>query len=375
MKTIAVIGVLFLAFAGVAAVVTTVLGPFAFLRLTLVQVGPLFASAGGAIAKLLPLLTWLKMDLLMVDRFFMVTPIVLGIMLVVGALYLLWKHWDTVKAVIISGWQRIENTFSKKPILNALFPIIGLARLIINNWDAIKSAVVGAWNDMPGTLAGIWAGIKNVFNAALDGIANTIGATWAWIQQTFANNPILNIIFPIIGIARLIINNWGVIAPFFQELWAKVVNYVVSRIVLLANFINTYWSLIKNVTIAAWNVVKTAVQNHALAVLAVVLRVWSAIYTSTMAIWNPIKAWLLCAWSSIKIAVTAAATAILIVHHQHMDKNLWHHGGDVGQHQSSSHCRMECLNQLGALNIGLPSDCEPVEQHHQLFKRSERHLV
>ena len=98
-----------------------------------------------------------------------------------------------------------------------------------------------------GTLAGIWAGIKNVFNAALDGIA----ATWAWIQQTFANNPILNIIFPIIGAARLIINNWGVIAPFFQELWAKVVNYATSRIMMLVNFINTYWPLIKSYTIAA----------------------------------------------------------------------------------------------------------------------------
>ena len=163
-----------------------------------------------------------------------------------------------------------------------------------------------------GTLAGIWAGIKNVFNAALDGISNAIGATWAWIQQTFANNPILNIIFPIIGIARLIINNWGVIAPFFQELWAKVVNYVVSRIVMLANSINTYWTLIKSVTIAAWNAVKTAVQNHAIAVLTVVLRVWNTIYTSTMAIWNPIKAWLLSVWNSIKTAITTAATAILM---------------------------------------------------------------
>ena len=159
-----------------------------------------------------------------------------------------------------------------------------------------------------GTLVDIWASIKNVFNAALDGIA----ATWAWIQGTFANNPILNIIFPIIGIARLIINNWGVIAPFFQELWAKVVNYVVSRVVMLANFINIYWTLIKSYTIAAWNAVKTAVQNHALAALAVVLRAWNAIYTSTMAIWNPIKAWLLSAWSSIKTAVTTAVTAILM---------------------------------------------------------------
>ena len=116
MKTIAAIGLLFLAFAGIAAVVATVLGPFAFLRLALVQVGPLFAGAGGAIAKLLPLLNWLKMGLLMVGRFFMANPIVLGITLVVGALYLLWKHWDTVKATIISGWQWIENTFSKNPI-------------------------------------------------------------------------------------------------------------------------------------------------------------------------------------------------------------------------------------------------------------------
>lgn len=209
MKTIAAIGVLFLAFAGIAAVVATVLGPFAFLRLALVQVGPLFASAGGIITKLLPILNMLKMGLFAVGRAFLANPIVLVIAAIAAALYLLWKHWDTVKAALISGWNWIQQTFADNPILNFIFPVIGAARLLVNNWDLIKQSLIDGWN---------------------------------WIQQTFANNPILNFIFPIVGIARLLINNWAAIGPFFQQLWAGILSVTTN-----------VWNGIKTVAIAAWN--------------------------------------------------------------------------------------------------------------------------
>ena len=217
MKTVAAVGLLFLAFAGIAAAVATFLGPFAFLRLALVQVGPLFASAGGIITKLLPILNLLKMGLLAVGRAFLANPIVLVIAAIAAALYLLWKHWDTVKAALITGWNWIQQTFAENPILNFIFPVIGAARLLVNNWDLIKQALVDGWN---------------------------------WIQQTFANNPILNFIFPVIGIARLLINNWAAIGPFFQQLWASVLS-VTSNV----------WNGIKTVAIAAWNALINWVRN------------------------------------------------------------------------------------------------------------------
>ena len=95
--------------------------------------------------------------------------------------------------------------------------MIGAARLLVNNWDLIKQSLVDGWN---------------------------------WIQQTFANNPILNFIFPVIGIARLLINNWAAIGPFFQQLWAGVLSVTTN-----------VWNGIKTVAIAAWNALINWVRN------------------------------------------------------------------------------------------------------------------
>ncbi len=209
MKTVAAVGLLLLAFAGIAAMVATFLGPFAFLRLALVQVGPLFASAGGIVTKLLPILNMLKMGLLAVGRAFLANPIVLVIAAIAAALYLLWKHWDSVKAALINGWNWIQQTFAENPILNFIFPVIGAARLLVNNWEWIKQTLLGAWNS---------------------------------IKQAFADNPILNFIFPAIGAARLLINNWETIAPFFQQLWRNV-QALTSNV----------WNNIKMVVMGAWN--------------------------------------------------------------------------------------------------------------------------
>lgn len=99
---------------------------------------PLFAGAGGIITKLLPILNLLKMGLLAVGRAFLANPIVLVIAAIAAALYLLWKHWDTVKAALITGWNWIQQTFADNPILNFIFPVIGAARLLVINWDLIK---------------------------------------------------------------------------------------------------------------------------------------------------------------------------------------------------------------------------------------------
>ena len=61
--------------------------------------------------------------------------------------------------------------------------------LLWRNWETVKSALISGWN---------------------------------WINNVFSQNPILNFVFPFIGIARLIVNNWGVIKTFFANLWASI---------------------------------------------------------------------------------------------------------------------------------------------------------
>lgn len=84
---------------------------------------------------------------------------------------------------------------------------VGALVMLWRNWDTVKSALISGWE---------------------------------WIQKTFEENPILNIVIPFIGLARLIVNNWGTIAGFFSGLWddikavwnagADYVGGVISRI-------------------------------------------------------------------------------------------------------------------------------------------------
>lgn len=84
---------------------------------------------------------------------------------------------------------------------------VGALVMLWRNWDTVKSALISGWE---------------------------------WIQKTFEENPILNILIPFIGLARLIVNNWGTIAGFFSGLWddikavwnagADYVGGVISRI-------------------------------------------------------------------------------------------------------------------------------------------------
>ncbi|MGI1914939.1 phage tail tape measure protein [Neisseria meningitidis] len=69
--------------------------------------------------------------------------------------------------------------------------ILAVAALVMlwRNWDTVKSALISGWE---------------------------------WIQKTFEENPILNIVIPFIGLARLIVNNWGTIAGFFSGLWDDI---------------------------------------------------------------------------------------------------------------------------------------------------------
>lgn len=66
---------------------------------------------------------------------------------------------------------------------------VGALVMLWRNWDTVKSALISGWE---------------------------------WIQKTFEENPILNIVIPFIGLARLIANNWGTIAGFFSGLWDDI---------------------------------------------------------------------------------------------------------------------------------------------------------
>ena len=173
MKTAAVIGVFLTAVVGIGAALSAVLVPIALSKFAFFSLfGGMGKAAGGALGlagTLLKLGGALAAFGAKALVFLATNPFGWAI-LAVGALVMLWRNWDKVKAALVSGWEWIQKTFSENPILNLVFPFIGLARLIVNNWGAIS-----------GFFSDLWAGIKAAWNEGavyIAAIISRIGAVF-----------------------------------------------------------------------------------------------------------------------------------------------------------------------------------------------------
>ncbi|WP_304673044.1 phage tail tape measure protein [Neisseria uirgultaei] len=173
MKTAAVIGVFLTAVVGIGAALSAVLVPIALSKFAFFSLfGGMGKAAGGAlglVGTLLKLGGALAAFGAKALVFLATNPFGWAI-LAVGALVMLWRNWDKVKAALVSGWEWIQKTFSENPILNLVFPFIGLARLIVNNWGAIS-----------GFFSDLWAGIKAAWNEGavyIAAIISRIGAVF-----------------------------------------------------------------------------------------------------------------------------------------------------------------------------------------------------
>ena len=166
MKTAAGIGVLLTAVVSIGAALSAVLVPIALSKFAFFSLfGGMGKAAGGALSLAGSLLK-LGGSLLAFGAkalVFLATNPFGWAILAVGALVMLWRNWDKVKAALVSGWEWIQKTFSENPILNLVFPFIGLARLIVNNWGAIS-----------GFFSDLWAGIKAAWNEGAVYIAAVI---------------------------------------------------------------------------------------------------------------------------------------------------------------------------------------------------------
>ena len=232
MKIAAAIGIFLTAITGIGAAISAVLVPIALAKFSFFSLFGVFAGGGGKITLLLTLMKSLGAGLLSFGRIaltvggrtlstivawvsrlgtgllsfgrialtvggsvigwlgrlgmtlagfgakaavFLVTNPFGWAILAVGALVLLWRNWETVKAALISGWNWINNAFSKNPILNFVFPFIGIARLIVNNWGVIKTF-----------FANLWASISATWNSGVSYISSLVSNIKARVLAGFA---------------------------------------------------------------------------------------------------------------------------------------------------------------------------------------------
>ena len=164
------------------------------------------------------------------------------------------------------------------PIGLAITAIGTAAYLIYKNWEPIK-----------GFFSEIWSAVKNAFNTGITFVKNIIKS----IDATFASNPILNLLLPMIGIPRTIIANWSSISEFFSSLWAGIKEGVLSTWTSIVTFfapIGTWfaqkWESAKEATSNAWNSIKATVAGA-----------WNSLVTGIQT--NPILLRIIDGWNKI----------------------------------------------------------------------------
>ena len=178
MKIAAAIGIFLTVVTGIGAAISAVLVPIALAKFSFFSLFGVFAGGGGMISTIIGWLGRLGMALLGFGAkaaVFLVTNPFGWAILAVGAIIMLWRNWETVKAALISGWNWINNAFSKNPILNFVFPFIGIARLIVNNWGVIKTF-----------FANLWASISATWNSGVSYISSLVSSIKARVLAGFA---------------------------------------------------------------------------------------------------------------------------------------------------------------------------------------------
>ncbi|HAV5426348.1 TPA: phage tail tape measure protein [Acinetobacter baumannii] len=137
------------------------------------------------------------------------------------------------------------------PIILTVTLLATAAYFIYQNWAPIKSFFMD-----------LWTGVKNAFNTGVSFIKGIIQS----VDQVFADNPLLNLLFPLIGIPRLIIANWSGITGFFSSVWtsittgvANVWNSIVSYLGPIGDWFAAKWENIKLVTSVVWSGIKSVV--------------------------------------------------------------------------------------------------------------------
>lgn len=184
----------------------------------------------------------------------------LGMITIFGPMMMVAKGFGVV-ALAAKGMSMALLT---NPITWIVLAIAGAAFLIYKNWAPISGFFSGIWDGIKTTFNGGINAITSAFSTGINYLKNIISG----IDNVFANNPILNILLPFIGIPRMIINNWSGIQGFFGSVWSSIVtgasntwNSIVGFFNPIGVWFSTKWEYVKQLTSVAWSGIKSIVST------------------------------------------------------------------------------------------------------------------
>ncbi|HCR3562077.1 phage tail tape measure protein [Proteus mirabilis] len=198
-KTLTMVG---LAIAGIITTlgvlslsIAAMLGPLAAAKLSLSILG---IKGSGALTLLLKPIKLLGSAFLGLGKAMLANPILLAIAAIAGAIYLIYKNWDTigpyvykvwdtVKKYTAIAWQALKDTIKSawEAIKYIFFNWTPLG-LIIKHWDSIVSYTQTTWTMIKTKISDVWEGIKTTLKNGWNNIVKSVQETWETIKTTIS---------------------------------------------------------------------------------------------------------------------------------------------------------------------------------------------
>ncbi|ENU92509.1 phage tail tape measure protein, TP901 family, core region [Acinetobacter vivianii] len=267
------------------------------LRLIMASTAAGGSAMGKAFSKIPSVFGVLKAAFLGVGRAFLwlgrlllANPIVLAITAIATAAYLIYKNWDSLKPFFIGLWTSVK----------AIFKTAG---------SAISNIFQSMWGGLATFVGGIWNKVKAVFQSGIDFVKGIIQS----VDKTFADNPLLTVLFPFIGIPRVIIANWSSISGFFAQIWNTVTNIITANVTAIGNFISTGFTAITSFFTAVWTVASNFISVIWQGISSTISTSVTFIFTVISTVFNSVKNYLSGVWNTVKLIVSSAWKGICTV--------------------------------------------------------------
>ncbi|WP_136067102.1 phage tail tape measure protein [Modicisalibacter radicis] len=166
-KVAGALAVLVTAGGALTLMLASIMGPMVMVRYAMAMFGPNVLSAGKA-------LLWLGSVFRTVAMFFLTNPIGLAIAALAGAAYLIYKHWEPIKAFFLGLWQQVKAAFSEGAG--------GVARLLLN-WNPIGLIYKGITAGLSALGVEIPANFKTLGSAIVDGLIGGLAGKFTALKD------------------------------------------------------------------------------------------------------------------------------------------------------------------------------------------------
>lgn len=186
------------------------------------------------------------------------------VVVVAGAAYEIYMHWDSIKTFLTKTWEAIKTTAE-------------------NVWTSIKTFSSKLWNDIVTSIQNVWNGFTSWISGAAHEAVQWVVDAFDWMYNH-------NYYFQ--DLVDFISKAWTSISTTASEVWNSI-----------GNFLSTTWEGIKSTADAQWNFITGVLSKAWEGQKKLSADIMGPVVKFFSGLWESISTDIDSAWSSIKTAI------------------------------------------------------------------------